>query len=101
MKIYNCEYCEHLNENHNGKWMCTKHNKETSGDGCKDFSRLQFCNTCDYAKTMIYESGMIDCIDYRCMLQNNKLIYSDNNPMRIQNAKYPKCILGMYEEYKE
>lgn len=98
--MINCEECKYLIENYDDICVCTKHNKAAPENGCKDFDRLQFCDTCEYAKTIVYESGTIDCVDYRCVLQNNKLIYSDNNPMRLQNAAYPECILGMYEERK-
>ena len=91
----NCKYCK---ENHNDKLICTKVNAAISGDGCPKFEQTQFCNTCKYAKVMVYETGTIDCIDYRCMLQNNKFIYSDNNPMRCKNALYPECNIGLYEE---
>ena len=97
-KINNCVECKHVNEKKNGKLMCVKHNKEVAGDGCPDFNKLQFCKTCQYAKITKYESDINDYVDYRCILQNNKLIYSDNNPNRAHNSTYPECILGMYEE---
>lgn len=97
----NCIECKRLNEKRNGKWICTKTNSEAPENGCDDFDKLQFCDTCKYGKSIAYETGTIDCIDYRCMLQGNKLIYTDNNPTRIHNAAYPECILDMYEENEE
>ena len=97
---YECSECKYLNEQFDDKWVCTKHNKETSGNGCDDFDKLKFCDTCKYAKVLVYETGEIDSIDYRCILQINKVVYSDTNPTRINNAKYPECILDMYEENK-
>ena len=97
-KVYDCSECKYLKEKMDDRWMCTKHNKEAPENGCDEFDKLKFCDTCRYTKTIVYETGEIDCVDYRCMLQNNKLIYSNNNPMRIDNTKYPACILDMYEE---
>ena len=93
-----CIECRYLKENIDDVFVCKKHNKKTNGNGCNDFDKLKFCDTCTYAKVLVYESGTVDSIDYRCMLQNNKLVYSDNNPMRANNYKYPECILDMYEE---
>ena len=97
-KVYNCSECKYINENINDMWICTKSNKEAPDNGCNEFDMLRFCDTCKYAKILVYETGTIDCIDYRCMLQNNRLVYSDINPMRTKNAEYPSCILDMYEE---
>ena len=98
IKISECSECKYLKEQLDDKLLCTKHGKAPSCNGCNDFDKLQFCDTCQYAKVLVYESGEIDSIDYRCILQNNKTIYSDLNPMRIDNTKYPECILDMYEE---
>ena len=99
-----CCDCKFAVDTFDDIYMCTKFNKEitdqmcANAENCKHFKKLQFCDTCAYAKVDVYETGTIDCITYRCILQNNKLIYNDNNPMFCQNAKYPECILGMYEE---
>lgn len=94
-----CTECKHYLETVNDKLMCTKHNNRLRDvvEDCPDFEELQFCDSCAYSKTNVYETGVIDEIDYRCILQNNKLIYADNNPMRFENAKYPECNIGMYE----
>ena len=99
-----CYDCKFAVSTFDDVYQCMKFNKEITdqmcdnAENCKHFKRLQFCDTCAYAKVDVYETGTIDCITYRCILQNNKLIYNDNNPMSCQNANYPKCIIEMYEE---
>ena len=103
---FTCGDCKFALDIWNDTFMCKKLNKEITdqmcdnAENCKHFQKLQFCDTCAYAKVDVYETGTVDSITYRCILQNNKLIYDDNNPMSCQNAKYPECILGMYEEKK-
>jgi hypothetical protein len=93
----NCVECRFVIEKKN-KLICTKKNKEVQNNGCDDFDKLKFCNTCQYAKILKYDDIERVTVDYRCILQSNKLVYSDNNPHRVCNATYPECILGMYEE---
>ena len=101
---FDCGDCKFAIDTWNGTFMCKKHNKEITdqmcdnAENCKYFQKLQFCDTCAFAKVDVYETGTVDCVTYRCILQNNKLIYEDNNPMSCQNANYPECILAMYEE---
>lgn len=103
---YTCSDCKYALEDYNDKMFCTKKKINITdaihdeADKCKSFKKLEFCDTCQYCKSIVYETGTIDCIDYRCILQNNKFIYSNNNPMTCQNAKFPECNLGMYEEDK-
>ena len=97
-KTYSCKDCKYLYEPHDGKYVCTKHNTNNPKATCDDFDKLKFCDTCTYSKSLVYETETIDCIDYRCMLQGYKCVYSDMSPMRLTNALYPECILDMYEE---
>lgn len=101
-----CCDCKFAVDTLDNVYTCTKMNTKitdqmcANAENCKYFKKLQFCDTCEYAKVDVYETGTIDCVTYRCILQNNKLIYQDGNPFDCQNAKYPECNLGMYEEAK-
>ena len=101
---HDCVNCKHYTdalEETNG--FCTKLCREVAScqaNSCKHFEQLTFCDTCKWANIRVYETGTIDSVDYRCILQNNKLIYSDLNPMRIHNADYPECEIFLYEEDK-
>lgn len=58
------------------------------------------CLDCKYANKRIYETGQIDDVEYRCSLQNNKMIYDDLHPMD-ENYDYhdlPECPVDMFEQ---
>ena len=95
---YMCKNCKYLDEQVNNKLFCTKSNKNVYGSGCDDFDKIESCNTCEYSKALSYETDTNNYIDYMCALQNNKVVYIDYDPSCLHNAKYPECILGMYEE---
>lgn len=99
-KACECTNCKYLDENSNGKLICVKNNKKAIGTICDDFDKLESCNTCEYSKVLSYETDTGNYIDYRCTLQNNKVICIDYDPTHLHNAKYPECVLGMYEEKK-
>ena len=69
-------------------------------DDCEYFEPRKCCDDCIHAKRIIFETGMIDEIDYYCTLQDNKLIYEDLSfePLDI---KWPQCAIGLYEEQKQ
>jgi len=48
----------------------------------------------------VYETGSIDDIEYRCKLQNNKLIYDDSNPYVTHPLDFPDCHINKYEQIK-
>ena len=58
------------------------------------------CLDCKYAKKRMYETGTIDDIEYRCVLQNNKLIYDDLHPLAedFDYADAPDCPISMFEQ---
>ena len=65
--------------------------------GCEHFELAKTCLNCKYAIQQVYETGTIDDIEYRCSLQNNKLIYDDSNPMVSHYGDIPECNIGMFE----
>lgn len=82
------------------KFICTKFNKDVSDfEGeCESFEELCFCSTCKHSRSTIYETGTIDDIEYRCQLQNNKLIYDDSSPYSLHNSDFPECSINRYEK---
>lgn len=97
---FNCLDCKHFKENFDGNDTCTANNSNVvdyNPSLCPHFTKLQFCDTCTYANIVVYETGTIDEIVYRCTLQNNKVIYSDSSFIA-NNSEYPECNINCYEE---
>lgn len=104
MGCYECRYGkEKIPED---KLYCGKSCLEVSDEGyeddfdCKDFEIFQSCSNCKHGRQIIYETGTIDDIEYRCKLQNNKLMYDDCSPFTLHNADFPICNIKKYEESK-
>ena len=57
------------------------------------------CLDCSWANRKYYETGTVDDVEYRCTLQNNKLIYDDlhDSPDYDYND-LPECPIGMFEQ---
>lgn len=90
------------------RFICTKQHRELTDDEldnceykkCPLFEEMKSCPNCVHSKSIVYETGTIDCIDYYCLLQNNKLIYSDVSPMIIHYADFPQCNINQFESIK-
>jgi hypothetical protein len=98
---HDCIDCKYFKEQLDGNDICTATNKEVvdyNPSSCPHFIQLKFCDTCAYANIVIYKTGTIDEITYKCTLQNNKVIYSDVNFMQANNSEYPECNIDCYEE---
>ena len=62
--------------------------------------KAKTCINCKHAIVEVFESGQIDCVDYRCPFQDNKFIYSDNNVFAEHFCDVPECKIGKFEERK-
>ena len=58
---------------------------------------MKSCPNCRHSRSIVYETGIIDCIDYHCLLQNGDLIYSDSNPYLVHYADFPQCNIGKFK----
>ena len=65
---------------------------------CNELESPETCEYCKHSSITVYETGTIDDIEYRCKLQNNKLIYDDLNPYMTNYLDFPKCNIGKFEK---
>ena len=87
------------------EFICTKQQKELTDEEldnceygkCALFEELKACCNCKHSSVQIYETGTIDDIEYRCTLQNNKLIYDDSSPGLVNYADFPLCNIDKFE----
>jgi hypothetical protein len=87
------------------EFICTKQQKKLTDEEidnceygkCALFEELKSCCNCKHSSVQIYETGTIDDIEYRCTLQNNKLIYDDGSPYQIHYADFPLCNINRFE----
>jgi hypothetical protein len=90
-------YCEQ-NKIWDNYSFCNKHKKFIPDEiPCSDYVKAQICSNCQFANTKVYETGTIDCIDYHCNLQNNKLIFSDTNWAINNNGNFPECPIDCWK----
>lgn len=69
---------------------------------CSDYVEVRNCLTCKYSTAIIYETGTIDCIEYRCGFNKrptwtDKVIYNDSEPMISHHYNIPECPNGHWE----
>ena len=64
---------------------------------CENFVQAKTCLDCKYSKLTVYETGTIDDIEYRCSLQDNKLIYDDSNACCKHYPDIPECNIGKFK----
>lgn len=64
---------------------------------CPNFIQARNCLSCKYSSQTVYETGTIDDIEYRCKLQDKKLIYDDSNPYNQHHSDIPECNYGKWE----
>lgn len=69
---------------------------------CSDYIEAKNCLTCKYSIPTVYETGTIDCIEYRCNFSGNvtwtdKVVYNDSEPMLRHHYDIPDCPNGYWE----
>lgn len=87
------------------RFICTKQQKELTDDEldnceyekCLLFEELKSCPNCVHSICRVYEIGIFDCIDYHCLLQDKKLIYSDICPLMVHYTDFPQCNINKFE----
>lgn len=98
--------CRYLKEDlFSYEFICTKQQKELTDEEldsceygkCVLFEELKACCNCKHSNVQIYETGTIDDIEYRCSLQNNKLIYDDSSFGLVHYADFPLCNIDKFE----
>lgn len=96
--------CKYVYADYTGELFCSLTQSEVPEDidimQCYNFEMAKNCLTCRHARYTIYETGTIDDIEYRCPLQDNKLIYDDLEPYLEHHADIPECNIGKWKGYK-
>jgi hypothetical protein len=97
-----CRYLIDEYDKQNDMWdhysFCKKHNKFIPEEvPCESYLKSQSCYNCKLANKIIYETGTIDCIDYHCNLQDNKLIFSDTHWATNNLGNSPDCPIHKWE----
>ena len=64
---------------------------------CKDFQLAKTCLDCKHSWPRVYETGTIDDIEYRCKLQDDKLIYDDSECGIHHYYNIPECKINKFE----
>lgn len=64
---------------------------------CPNFIQAKNCLSCKHSSQTVYETGTIDDIEYRCILQDKKMIYDDNDPYNQHHSDIPECNCGKWE----
>lgn len=69
---------------------------------CSDYIKAKNCLTCKHSSPTIYETGTIDCIEYRCNFEGNatwtdKVVYNDSEPMIRHHYDILECPNGNWE----
>jgi hypothetical protein len=94
-------YCEQ-NEVWDIRSHCKKHNKLIPDETpCEDYTKSYSCYNCQFANAKVYETGTIDCIDYHCNLQNDKLIFSDLNWAINNFGNFPECPIDKWKSIQK
>lgn len=100
------ETCKHFNQIYtqlNGIWdhhnYCKKLNEYLDDKEillCELYEPSMKCFNCKHGKEIIYETGTIDCIDYHCKLQDNKMIFSDSSWALFNYSDFPDCQINKW-----
>lgn len=85
-----------------GDWVCELDESYpdciTDDDfNCPNFVQAKNCLTCKHSSTTVYETGTIDDIEYKCKLQDKKMIYDDSNVLNQHHSDIPECNCGKWE----
>ena len=106
-KLKNCFQYPCKFHSHNWKlsyfeeWYCLKQQCEIDDIvekiNCKDFQLAKTCLDCKHSWPRVYETGTIDDIEYRCKLQNDKLIYDDSEYDINHYYKITECKKNKFE----
>ena len=93
--------CRHLYSEF-GELYCKLTEKEIPEDiditQCENYIQAHTCIDCIHAKRIVYETGTIDDIEYRCPFQNNKMIYDDLNVYMTHYADVPECNINKFSK---
>lgn len=92
-------------------YFCNKQNIFVPDDidktGCPYFVQARNCLSCIHSRDIVYETGVIDCIDYHCPFQEGKdkhrgkMIYSDQSPYVSHHFDIPECTCNKFEPISE
>ena len=97
---YPCKYSSYYFGSEGDDSWCTKLDCAIPDNvdevGCEHFELARTCLDCKHSAPRVYETGTIDDIEYRCTLQNNKMIYDDSNPGVDHYGDIPECNIGMF-----
>lgn len=93
----NCKYC-HSTWDYEESCILKPDFKISGNDtfSCPDYIEAKNCLTCKHSFSTVYETGTIDCIEYRCNFSGNatwldKVIYDDSKPMLSHHYDIPDC----------
>lgn len=98
-----CKYYTELFEKIDEEWdyysFCTKGKTFIPYKNriCGIYTKARKCYNCNHSKSIVYETGTIDCIDYHCELQDDKMIYSDLNFSNSNYAEFPDCNIDRWK----
>lgn len=100
----NCKYYKELLKDQGFIDYCLLKDKEIkyndfTNENCEYFKQFKFCDTCKHNCGEEYIDDYDIDIDYRCDLQNNKLIFNQCCSI-LQTENCPiECPIGKWEEY--
>ena len=92
--------CKHL-YSYLGEYYCKLTKQEIPDDiditQCNNFVQARTCINCIHSREIVYETGTIDDIEYRCRFQGEKVVYDDINPYYQHFADVPECNIGKFK----
>ncbi len=93
---YECKFYTELYGCIDKEWdhdaYCVKHKKYIPEEKlCGEYIKAEKCFNCRFSRSIVYETGSIDCIDYHCKLQNDRMIFSDLSWSIGHYADFPDC----------
>lgn len=99
MNCYNWD-CIYQDENDEMEYYCKLNKSLVNPDEdfeCVSFQQLKSCDTCNHSKVVIYETGGIDSIEYKCYAdgRDGMVVFEDTNPYCSHPCDFPKCSLYM------
>ena len=97
-----CKFYTQIYEKQNDIWehyaFCINHKKFILEEElCENYIKAEKCFNCKHRIEKVYETGTIDCVDYHCKLQNDKMIYSDIDWAISHYADFPDCNICKWE----
>lgn len=100
MNCYNSD-CIYQCENGEMEYVCKLNKSLVNPDEdfeCVSFKQLLSCDTCKYSRVLVYETGTIDSIEYRCYADGRygMFVFEDTEPYCSHPCDFPKC--DLYEK---